>query len=233
MASPRSLVTPFGRIRFTNPCRTAVGSLVLGLLTLLLGACGEGSPGGPGVDALAAAFKNGSIINAMTEGERLAFSSMGGRGFRPRGRYVFEGTGGVQYRIVRSEWVELDATELKEKAVVRDEVLKRVTDGEITGVAIITLERLPGKKFLEAHASELVMGGAVNGVQVAYTLVRSGKNKWNIANEETRGVARGLFNAYDGHKDLKADVSRTELAKRLVTTAPKAPAEPAPAPQGG
>jgi hypothetical protein len=206
-------------------------AMLVGLMALVQSGCGESSPGGPAVAALASAFKDGSIVNAMTDGEKLAFSAMGGKGFRQRGRHVFEGTGGVQYRIVRSEWVELDAKELEDKTTVGEPVRKHVTDGEITAVAIVTLERLPGKKFLEEHASELVMGGGVNGVQVVYTLVRDGKKKWSIAKEELRAPARGLFNAYDGHKDLKSKVSRTELAKRLVTTAPKPPADPAP--QGG
>ena len=56
-------------------------AMLVGLMALVQSGCGESSPGGPAVAALASAFKDGSIVNAMTDGEKLAFSAMGGKGF--------------------------------------------------------------------------------------------------------------------------------------------------------
>lgn len=207
---------------------------------LAVGGCGERGAGAGSVGALSKAFKDGSIIPDLPDSARLAFAHLSGKGLKSRGNYVFEGPGGLQYRLVRVEWVEMKADDLAgegENPPLATKTLRdKVEKGEITGAARIYYEIVPGKKWLQEHESELIMqgGGILRGLQNDFFMYRSGKSKWTFGRRDDDGAkdAESLFNVYRNDRGLKKTIKHQELAKRLISKAPKPPEpeaeEPAP-----
>ncbi|MCB9846323.1 MAG: hypothetical protein H6811_10110 [Phycisphaeraceae bacterium] len=218
--------------------RTRGRSIVLlaVLSAIVLAGCGSKDAATAAVTALEKQFRSGDVIKDLSASERVAFSRLSD-GFRSRGRHVVEGMG-VQYRFVRVEAVRVAEGDLMEpveggepRARVQEGVLKRVKDGEIAGVAEVTVEVIPSRKWLEENASVLVLGGGAGpsprDLQRAFTMVQ-GKSGWSLATGEVKTQAGAILRLYRDTAALKDKVSKRELAERLITDAPKVE----PAPQG-
>lgn len=212
--------------------------LLLALACLLLPACGDSSVGAGSVNHVKSAFKDGSIIKELGPGPRLAFAHLQGSGLRQKGAYVFEGTGGVQYRLVRVEWIEVNkellTKEERRLPGINDASMKLVEDGKLTAIAQVRYEVVPGKKWLDEHAGDLVLQtGGIPIRQGTVYVVRDSKKKWVLARDMKTDAKKDetLFlpanrQIYDALTTAKVKMNHKELAKRLLTDPPPPPEEP-------
>ncbi|MBX3364430.1 MAG: hypothetical protein KF866_06665 [Phycisphaeraceae bacterium] len=194
---------------------------------LALSGCGEGNVGGGSVNFVRSGLRDGSLIRELGAGPRLAFAHLQGKGLRAKGAYVFEGTGGTQYRLVRVEWAEVTKGDLVKDDVtlrgVTESTKKLVEDGKVTAIARISYEVVPGKKWLEERAGDLVLGAGAGGLtgERTWTLVRDNKRKWSLANKtDLREANDQIYNAF---KREKKTINSRELGKRLLTDPPPPP----------
>lgn len=203
-------------------------AMVVGLSLVALGGCGSKDTADAAVGWLESGLKDGSVFDKLSSGERMAFSRLR-KGLRSKGRHVLDGLG-VQYRIVRVESIDPVASELREKGedgnwddFVPEGLRKKVDDGDYQSVALVSLELVPGEKWLKEHATELIIlgdNGLRSRVSRQFWLVRDSED-WAIVSGSALQDAKTLMKAYETQKSLKSKVIKRELAERVITTAPK------------
>jgi len=208
-----------------------LATLTAALASLSLGGCGKSDVGSRAVTALERAFRDGSVVEKMSDGEQLAFAHLSEKGFRKRGAHVFEGYG-VQYRLVRVEAVDVVAEDLARKnddgdtvQLIDDADLReKITGGTIDAVAEVVYEVVPSEKFLEDNAFTLIAQVQRLGPgdrTESFHLVRDSEGEWTIASGVFLGDLRRVLAVYrDEDNKLEDKLLTAELATRLLSKAP-------------
>lgn len=198
-------------------------------LLVCLTACGQRDAGEDAVAWIESAFRDGSIKQSLSTGERIALSRT--EGFRRRGPHILEAVG-LQYRLVRVEAIVVSAsdltvtTETSPRRLVPDELFNRVESASITRVAEISLEIVPDKAWLQDNAVEMVVAGdgaSITPFTDSFHLLHDGTT-WSIARGTTQTDARRLLAVYRGTESLQTRILTRELAPRLISQAPEQPA---------